>query len=79
VAELADALDSKTSVSLLLKPTHRYSTLHAVYQRSEGAHPQTCASLLTLAHRWVTDKWKSGARARETASAITGRSKASHG
>jgi hypothetical protein len=36
VAELADALDSKSIALRLLKLTHRYSTKHSVYQRSEG-------------------------------------------
>ena len=36
VAELADALDSKSTALHLLKPAHRYSAKHKVYQRGES-------------------------------------------
>jgi aspartyl protease len=58
VAELADALDSKTDARHLLKPAHLYSRLFRLYQEGRLPGFQRCASLLILAHREVIDKLK---------------------
>jgi aspartyl protease len=58
VAELADALDSKSSARPLIKPAHPYSRLFRLYQEGRLPSFQRCASLLILAHREVIDKLK---------------------
>jgi len=43
VAELADALDSKTNVPHSLKPAHRYSSEYKVYPARRTKKPYTCS------------------------------------
>ena len=58
VAELADALDSKSSARRLLIPPHLCSRFLKLYQQERPCGFQRCASLLILAHREVIDKLK---------------------
>jgi len=56
VAELADALDSKTNVSRLLNLTHRYSIKHRGYLARRTRMACAFSRLLILAHEEVIDK-----------------------
>jgi len=58
VAELADALDSKTSVARLLRPAHRYSSEYKAYLARKTEKARACSQLFILAHGQVTDKLK---------------------
>jgi len=58
VAELADAADSKASVTPLLKPTHRCTSKNKGYLARRTKKDWAFSQLLILAHRKVIDKLK---------------------
>jgi len=58
VAELADALDSKTNALRFLSLAHRCSSRYRVYLARRTKKPSTYSHLLILSHGEVIDKLK---------------------